>query len=34
MPPKALKNSKESIEKEGRVLLAISAIKKADILNS
>jgi hypothetical protein len=31
MPPKALKNSKESIEKEGRVLLAISAIKKAEI---
>lgn len=31
MPPKALKNLKELIEKKGRVLLAISAIKKQEI---
>jgi hypothetical protein len=31
MPPKALKNLKKLIEKEGRVLLTISIIKKVEI---
>jgi hypothetical protein len=31
MPPKARTNSNKSVEKEGRVLLAVSAIKKQEI---
>jgi hypothetical protein len=31
MPPKARTKSRDSIEKEGRILLAISAIKKKEI---
>mgnify|MGYP000957092375 FL=1 len=33
MPPKAHENSKSLIEQEGRVLLAVSALKKKEILN-
>jgi hypothetical protein len=33
MPPKARTNSKNSVEQEGRVLLAVSALKKKEILN-
>jgi hypothetical protein len=33
MPPKARTNSKHSVEQEGRVLLAVSALKKKEILN-
>ncbi|KAF7181278.1 hypothetical protein CNMCM7691_000496 [Aspergillus felis] len=33
MPPKARTNSRDTIEKEGRILLAISALKKQEISN-
>jgi hypothetical protein len=33
MPPKARTNSRDIIEKEGRILLAISALKKQEISN-
>jgi hypothetical protein len=33
MPPKAHINSKNSVKQEGRVLLAVSALKKKEILN-
>ncbi|KAF7167176.1 hypothetical protein CNMCM5623_000583 [Aspergillus felis] len=33
MPPKARTNSKNSVEEEGRILLAVSALKKKEILN-
>ncbi|KAJ8226388.1 hypothetical protein LV160_009114, partial [Aspergillus fumigatus] len=33
MPPKARINSKNSVEQEGRVLLAVSALKNKEILN-
>jgi hypothetical protein len=33
MPPKVCTNSKNSVEQEGRVLLAVSALKKKEILN-
>jgi hypothetical protein len=31
MPPKARQNSRNSIEKEGRIILAISALNKQEI---
>jgi hypothetical protein len=33
MPPKARPKSKNSVEQEGRILLAVSALKKKEILN-
>jgi hypothetical protein len=33
MPPKARINLKNSVEQEGRVLLAVSALKNKEILN-
>lgn len=33
MPPKARQNSRKSIEQEGRILLAISALKEEEISN-
>jgi hypothetical protein len=33
MPPKARTNSKDLVEQEGRVLLAVSALEKKEILN-